>query len=318
VTAIFAYQQNGNIALGTGFVVDSEGHIITNMHVVQNATQIEVDFPSGDKVYASLIGSDPDSDLAVLKVDVPSEKLDVLPLGDSSAVKIGDPVVAIGNPFGLYNSMTTGVVSGKGRMGSSLRPSGDTGYYALADLIQTDAAINPGNSGGPLLNLQGEVIGVNRSILTTSTDTNGNPINSGLGFAVSSNIVRRVLPSLIANGSYDYPYLGMGSLPEIHLQEQQALNLPYSYGVYVTDVVAGGPAEEAGLKAGNTVVPSLASAHIKAGGDLILAVNHQKVMDTSDLVSYLILNTSPNDQVVFTVWRAGTTLDLTVTLGSRP
>ena len=316
VVAIYAYDDNGNGGLGSGFVVDTEGHIVTNLHVVQQGANIEVDFPSGLITPGTVIGEDPDSDIAVVKVDVPMEELHPLPLGDSSLVKVGDPVIAIGNPYGLYGTLTTGIVSAKGRTDDSLRSAGESGSFTLADMIQTDAAINPGNSGGPLLNLRGEVIGVNRSILSESITAQGNVLNSGLGFAVSSNIVRRVLPSLISTGHYDYPYLGMEAMPEIHLSAQKALNLPYSNGIYVTGVKPGGPVDQAGIKAGTETIASLST--MKGGGDLILEINGVKVRNFSEMLSYLVLNTVPGDTVTFTVYRNGETLEIDVVLGSRP
>jgi S1-C subfamily serine protease len=317
VVAIFAYGAGTEgDALGSGFVVDMEGHIVTNMHVVSGAAMIEVDFPSGVMAEAEVIAEDPDSDLAVLRVDAAAEELHPLTLGDSALLRIGDPVIAIGNPYGLYNTLTTGIVSAKGRTGESMRESGESGFYLLGDMIQTDAAINPGNSGGPLLNLKGEVVGVNRSILTDSVTKSGNVVNSGLGFAISSNIVRRVLPSLIAKGKYDYPYLGLGGLSELHLQTVQALDLAYGYGVYVTSIAAGGPAAEAGLRAGTEEIPEMEG--LLGGGDLILAINGQMVRNFAELISYIVLNAAPGDSVYFTVSRGGGTEDISVVLGSRP
>ncbi len=317
VVAIFAYHSDaGGDALGSGFVVDMEGHIVTNMHVVSEAEMIEVDFPSGWMTEAEVIAEDPDSDLAVLRVDVAAEELHPLPLGDSALLRIGDPVIAIGNPYGLYNTLTTGIVSAKGRTGESMRDSGESGFYLLGDMIQTDAAINPGNSGGPLLNLKGEVVGVNRSILTDSVTQSGNVVNSGLGFAISSNIVRRVLPSLIAKGKYDYPYLGLGGLGELHLQIVRVLDLDYEYGVYITSIAADGPAAEAGLRAGTEEIPGIES--LLSGGDLILAINGKTIHNFAEMISYIVLNAAPGDSVQFTVSRGGGTEDITVVLGNRP
>jgi S1-C subfamily serine protease len=316
VVTIIAYASNSsNDALGSGFVIDTDGHILTNMHVIADAVEIEVDFPSGLMTSGSLVAKDPDSDVAVIHVDAPGDALHPLALGDSSLVKIGDPVVAIGNPFALYNTMTLGIVSAKGRTDESLQSASDTTYYLIGDMIQTDAALNPGNSGGPLLNMQGEVIGINRSILSPSTSQGGTATNTGLGFAVSSNLVRRILPDLLATGKYDYPYLGISSLGEMHLKAQEALGLPYSYGVYVTGVTTGGPADTAGLRAGTEAIPNVTD--LKKGGDLIIAINGQKVNNFGDMVSYIVMNFKPADTVTFTVYRDGGTVDLRVTLGSR-
>jgi S1-C subfamily serine protease len=265
---------------------------------------------------AEVIAEDPDSDLAVLRVDAAAEELHPLTLGDSALLRIGDPVIAIGNPYGLYNTLTTGIVSAKGRTGESMRESGESGFYLLGDMIQTDAAINPGNSGGPLLNMKGEVVGVNRSILTDSVTQSGNVVNSGLGFAVSSNIVRRVLPSLIARGKYDYPYLGLGGLGELHLQTVKALDLAYGYGVYVTSIAVGGPAAEAGLRAGTEEIPGMEG--LLGGGDLILSINGWTIRNFAEMISYIVLNGAPGDSVRFTVYRNGGTEDIAVRLGSRP
>jgi S1-C subfamily serine protease len=316
VVAIFAYgaDEEGG-ALGSGFVVDTDGHIVTNMHVVNGAKEIEVDFPSGWMGEAEVIAEDPDSDLAVLQVDAPAEELHPLALGDSALLQIGETVIAIGNPYGLYNSMTVGIVSGKGRTGESMREAGDSGSFLLGDMIQTDAAINPGNSGGPLLNLKGEVVGVNRSILSDSVTESGNVVNSGLGFAVSSNILRRVLPSLIENGRYDYPYLGLGGLSELHLQLIRALDLSYGYGVYVTSVVPDGPAEKAGLRAGTDSIPGVEG--LLAGGDLILAVNGQPTRNFAEMISYVVLNTAPGDTLRLKISRAGEDKEISLLVGSR-
>jgi 2-alkenal reductase len=317
VVAILAYSPDGKSgALGTGFIVDTSGHIVTNFHVVQNAKDIEVDFPSGRMEYAEAIALDPGSDLAVLSVEVPAGELHPLTLGDSSLVNVGDPVVAIGNPYGLYSSMTAGIVSAKGRADDSMQGSEDEGFYLMGDMIQTDAAVNPGNSGGPLLNMRGEVIGVNRSIVSESVTTSGNVVNSGLGFAVSSNIVRRVLPFLIAEGKFDYPYLGLGAMSELHLKAIEVLELDENYGVYVTKVVPGGPADRAGLREGTEEIPGI--AELKKGGDLILALNGQQVRDIGEMISYVMLNTRPGDTVRFTVSRGGEKLDLILKVGSRP
>ena len=210
IVAIQVLSQGGG-SLGSGFVFDKQGHIVTNYHVVEGAQDLEVDFPSGLKVRGEVIGKDTDSDIAVIKVKAPEAALFPLELGDSEQIKVGQSVIAIGNPFGLTGTMTIGIVSARGRTFDSIRQAPDGANFSAGGLIQTDAAINPGNSGGPLLDLKGRVIGINRAIRTTNTTQEGEPSNSGVGFAVPINIVKRVVPVLIEKGSYDYPYLGVSS-----------------------------------------------------------------------------------------------------------
>ncbi len=305
-----------DLGSGSGFVFDAEGHIVTNYHVVDGASMVEVDFTSGYKTYGTIVGVDPDSDLAVIKVDAPAGELKPLALGDSTQLKVGQTVVAIGNPFGLTGTMTVGIVSALGRTMDSQRESPNSpGFFSAGDIIQTDAAINPGNSGGPLFNLNGEVVGVNRAIRTSFSSSTGDPLNSGIGFAVAINIVKRVVPVIIAEGKYDYPYLGMSSMSDLSLPVIEALGLPQYTGAYVTSVVPGSPAEKAGLRAGDkeTSIPGLLG-----GGDLIVAINGQTVLGFDDLLQYLIYNTSPGDTVTLTVIRDGENVDLPLTLGSRP
>jgi 2-alkenal reductase len=302
---------------GSGFVIDSDGHIITNQHVIEGAGEIEVDFPSGHRAWAEIVGTDPDSDLALLKVEVPPEQLHPLPLGNSDAVQVGDRVVAIGNPFGLSGTMTVGVVSAVGRTLGSERSAPTGGVFSAGAIIQTDAAINPGNSGGPLLNTHGEVIGVNRAIRTESFTVSGNPANSGVGFAVPVNIVRQVVPALIEKGAYDYPYLGISSLPDNMLNLKVVENLgltPDARGAYVTCVTEGGPAEEAGVRgSGECGEPSLVP-----GGDLIIAIDEERVESFDDLLEYLITQTRPGQEVLLTVLREGEEVEIPLTIGARP
>src|SRR5574341_36535 len=307
-------------SLGSGFVYDNSGHIVTNYHVVSDAQndKVEVDFASGYKTYGTVVATDLDSDLAIVKVDAPASELHPLTLGDSDALKIGQTVVAIGNPFGLHGTMTVGIVSGLGRtLGSEHTAPGETQPFTAGDLIQTDAAINPGNSGGPLFNINGEVIGVNRAIRTTNYTDTGEPINSGIGFAVSSNIIKRVVPILLRDGKYDYPYLGISSQSELSLDEINALGLKQDTGAYVAAVAKGGPADQAGVKGGDTSHPT-SIQNLYAGGDLIVAIDGHEVRQFDDLLAYLITNKSPGDQVVLTVLRGDQKLDITVTLGKRP
>lgn len=299
---------------GTGFVVDTQGHIVTNYHVVDGQDTIEVHFQSGLKSYASVVGKDIDSDLAVIKVDVDPSQLVPLVFGDSDLVKVGQTVAAIGNPYGLSGTMTVGVVSARGRILDSMRQSSSGGYFSSGDTIQTDALINPGNSGGPLLNLNGEVIGVNRAIQTSGISITGDAINTGIGFAISSNVARKVVPSLIEKGTFEYPYLGMTSLSNISLSLQEALDLPQSVGVYVSDVVQGGPADKAGLRGGTQ--PSQVQGYYK-GGDLIIAVDGISVKDFSEMFNYIVINKNPGDVVVFTIIRNGQEMDINLTVEAR-
>lgn len=307
---------NEGMVTGSGFVFDKVGHIVTNYHVIENATLVEVDFPSGLKVDANIIGKDLDSDLAVLKVEADTAELIPLVMGDSDQLKVGQMVVSIGSPFFLTGSMSLGIVSAKGRMLDSLHTTTDLGTFSSGDIIQTDAAINPGNSGGPLFNLTGEVIGVNRAISTNSYSSNGEPVNSGIGFAVSANIVKRVVPSLITYGSYDYPYLGISSSSyDLTLEEWKALGLNETSGVYIGSVTRGGPADQAGLR-GGTVATTISG--LKSGGDLIMKVDDRPVLMYSDLISYIMANKSPNDPIVLTILRDGEQIEITLVLGSRP
>jgi 2-alkenal reductase len=290
------------IGSGSGFVFDKQGHIITNYHVVENATEIQVVFPSGIKTRGIVIGTDTDSDLAVIKVDLPEDDLVPLPMGDSNALKVGQIVVAIGNPFGLNSTMTTGIVSSIGRSLDSLNLSSTGQAFAAGDIIQTDAAINPGNSGGPLLNLNGEVIGVNRAIRTFNINENQDPVNSGIGFAVSVNIVKRVVPSLIKDGAYAYPYLGISSWPDIPLTEAERIGLDKAVGAMITTVVPDGPADQAGLME----------------DDVIVEIEGREVKNFSEMISYLFANTSPGDTVSLKVFRNGEFIDVELILGARP
>jgi 2-alkenal reductase len=306
------------LAQGSGFVLDTDGHIVTNEHVVEGAQDIEVDFTNGRTAWAKLLGTDLDSDLALLQVDVPKEELSPLPLGDSDKVRVGDLVVAIGNPFGLTGTLTLGVISAIGRTLDSQRATpGGAGFYTAGDILQTDAALNPGNSGGPLLNLAGEVVGVNRAIRTETFTIAGDAANSGVGFAIPSNIVRRVAPDIIANGSVAYPYLGITSLNEENwnLRTVEALGLPpTATGAYVTCVTPGGPAARAGVVgAGSCDAPGL-----QPGGDLIIAIDGSPVQTFSDLLAYLIKDTSVGQKISLTVMRNGQPVEVSVTLGPRP
>lgn len=316
VVAINTYDDTGSpVGLGSGWVYNADGYIVTNNHVVEGANQFEIDFISGFKSYGELIGVDSQSDLAVIKVDAPANELHPLSLGDTNQLKVGQVVVAIGNPFGFTSTMTTGIVSALGRALPSGYTTTTSGFYSAGDVIQTDAALNPGNSGGPLLNLNGEVVGVNQSIYTSVYSGTGEPVNSGIGFAVSVNIVKRVVPEIIQNGNYDYPYIGITSIDDFSLPTVEALGLTQFTGAYVTGVTAGGPAEKAGILAG-TEPTSIEG--LNSGGDLIVAIDGRDIMRFDDMITYLYTNKSPGDSVVLTVLRGTERVDITVTLGTRP
>jgi 2-alkenal reductase len=289
-------------ASGSGFVIDMDGHIVTNFHVVEGATEIQVNFPSGVKTRGEVIGTDTDSDIAIVKVDVDPKWLHPVALGDSSDLKVGQIVVAIGNPFGLNSTMTTGIISSLGRTLESINTAESGQTFTAGGIIQTDAAINPGNSGGPLLNLNGEVIGINRAIRTFSVTDSNEPANSGIGFAISVNILKRVAPALIADGDYEYPYLGISSMPEMPLEIAEELGLERAIGSVVTSIVSGGPGNAAGLEV----------------GDVILEINDEEVFTFGNLIAYLFTETSAGDTVNLTVLRDGEMIQIDLVLGARP
>jgi S1-C subfamily serine protease len=296
---------------GSGFVIDTEGHIITNNHVVEEADTVQVAFSDGTVTEAQIIGRDPYADLAVLQVDIPAERLVPLELGDSSALQVGQRVIAIGNPFGLEGTMTVGIVSALGRT-LPAQVAQATGFFSNPEIIQTDAAINPGNSGGPLLDIHGRVVGVNYSIRST-TGT-----NAGIGFAVPINTVKRIVPHLIEKGVYDYPYLGIVSNNRFTVAELAApLDLPVDRGVLIAEVTPGTAAERAGLRGGDHDVEVM-EATVRAGGDIIVAIDGYDLYTFDDLIAYLVRETEVGQEVVLTVVRDGEELESPVILGERP
>ncbi|MGC8849508.1 MAG: S1C family serine protease [Candidatus Bathyarchaeia archaeon] len=288
---------------GSGFVYDSIGHIITNHHVVSGADAIEVTFLDGTTLKAALIGSDPYSDLAVIKVE-PRGTLVPVVLGDSSKLYVGETILAVGNPFGLSGSMTKGIVSQLGRM---LPTSGN---YLIVGVIQVDAAINPGNSGGPLINLRGEVVGVNTAIASMTGEF------AGIGFAIPSNLVKKVVPALISQGYYPHPWLGISGL-DVTPSIAEAMNLPNATGFLVTDVLKGSPAAEAGLRGGTNVVV-IEGSKVPIGGDVIVGVDQIKVRKLLDLLVYLEYQKNVGDLVKLLIIREGLEREITVRLGERP
>ncbi|MCB8942848.1 MAG: trypsin-like peptidase domain-containing protein [Ardenticatenaceae bacterium] len=310
VVHIFAFDDFGTtLGSGSGFVYDSAGHIITNNHVVADADILEISFFNGLLEEAVVVGTDVDSDLAVIKVDMLPAEAHPLPVADSSQLHPGQFVIAIGNPFGEAGSMSIGIVSALERTLDSQRVAQGGGRYSLPQVIQTDAAINPGNSGGPLLNLNGEVVGVNSAILTR-TGT-----NSGVGFSIPSNAVRRIVPSLISDGKYVYPFIGISMRNISSLEMQQELDLPQVTGTYITEVMGGTPAEEAGLIGGgvnpNTFGPL-------PGGDFITGVNGKPIKSSDELISVLTFEAEVGDTIELTVWRNGKEVVVPLTLGERP
>lgn len=306
-------QENGPDGLlpfssGSGFVWDLEGHIVTNNHVVEGAEEVQITFSDGTVAVAEVVGVDADSDLAVLLIDPLGYDLVPVRAGRLEDVHVGMRVAAIGNPFRLEGTLTSGIVSAIGRS----IPGRDN--FSIPDSIQTDAAINPGNSGGPLLNEKGEVIGVNAQIRSEGGS------NSGVGFAIPINIVQRVVPALITNGEYQHSYMGVsgGTLSPVCAD---ALDVPHELrGAIVNSVLGGSPAARAGLEAGdapsNTQYPGICP--LQRGGDIILAINDQPVTKFDDVLSYLQRMTSPGDVVTLTVWRDGETIQLELELGARP
>jgi putative serine protease PepD len=288
-------------ALGSGFVIDSAGHIVTNDHVVAGASSISVEFADGATYDAELVGADPSTDVAVVKVDAPSSELTPLQLGDSSAVQVGDEVVAIGSPLGLDETVTSGIVSALNRTITS--PSN----FAINDAIQTDAAINHGNSGGPLLDLQGQVIGINSQI---ESDSGG---NDGIGFAVPSNTVKSVVSQLLATGKVEHAYLGVGIAT---ITDALASQLGLPAGVEVTQVTPGGPAADAGLK-GADATTVVGGQEFPTGGDVITAVDGKNVSTSEELQS-VIGAMKPGDSASITYSRDGSEHTVQVTLGTRP
>ncbi|MGE5662056.1 MAG: S1C family serine protease [Ignavibacteriales bacterium] len=291
-------------ALGSGFLYDNQGHIITNNHVVGDAKLVDVTFTNGDRLRANVTAVDPYIDIAVLKViefqnnTLDQTQLRPLPLGNSSALIVGDQVIAIGNPYGLAGTMTTGIVSQVGR----LVPAPGV-PYSVPDVIQTDAAINPGNSGGPLLNLEGQVVGVNFAALT-----------QGLGFAIPINLIQEIVPRLIEKGNYTHPYVGFtGTTLTSDLAANVANITDDVRGVVVNTLVQGGPADKAGLH--GTTTDQYGKKH---GGDIVVGLNGQRITEFEQLVSYLERNTTPGDKVVLDILRNGTELQLDVVMGERP
>jgi 2-alkenal reductase len=310
VVNIVTYVRQGNIVMpegqGSGFVYDADGHIVTNSHVVHGADAIEVVFADNTTLEAELVGEDLHSDLAVIRVESLPEGVQPLPLGDINEVAVGQTVVAIGNPFGLGGTLTRGIVSALGRSIPALTA------FSIPQAIQTDAPINPGNSGGPLLNLRGEVVGVNAQIETSD----GSRANSGVGFAIPVSIVARVIPALIQDGKYEWAWMGVVG-GTINPAMVKAMKLPTQKGAYISQVVNNGPAERAGLRGSNDTVV-VDGRRTEIGGDVIVAIDGQPVTSFEDILIYIALNTRPGQQVTLTVLRNNQTREITLELEPRP
>ena len=297
---------------GSGFVWDSEGHIITNNHVAAGASKLTVIFADERAVEATVVGTDPDSDLAVLKVDVPAEALHPVQLGDSTAVRVGDLAIAIGDPFGEEGTMTVGIISALGRLLPTDLESATTGpSYNIPDIIQTDAAINPGNSGGVLLNGDGQVIGVTSAIVSPSRSS------SGIGFAIPAALVQEVVPALITDGHYDHPYLGISGT-SLNPDLAGAMDLPADQrGALVGEVTADSPADAAGLQ-GSTKQVEIDGTQATVGGDVITAIDGHPVNSMDDLITNLGRYGKVGQESTLTILRNGEEQTVTVTLAARP
>lgn len=290
--------------IGSGFVFDKKGHIITNAHVIKNANKVVVTFLDGRSYNADIIGTDTYTDIAVIKVNADLSLLHPLSIGDSSNLKVGEQIAAIGNPFGLSGSMTAGIISQLGR----LLPTESN--YQIPDVIQTDAAINPGNSGGPLLNMRGEIVGINTAIQSGTGEF------TGVGFSIPSQTVAKIVPTLIANGEYNHPWIGIAGR-DIDPDMASALNLKDAIGFLVITVVEDSPAFQAGL-IGSEKTIEVDGVNYPVGGDVILAVDGKEVRKIDDILVHLQRAKSVGDEMVLEILRDGRTTNVTITLDARP
>jgi S1-C subfamily serine protease len=292
---------------GSGFIYNCTGKmvVVTNYHVVQNTINITVTFVNGNGYAAALLGSDPYADLAILSTNASESEYKPLEIVTTSSLKVGDPVIAVGNPYGLAGSMTTGITSALGRTITEAM----TGQYPIANVIQTSAPINPGNSGGPLLNYQGQVIGITTAIVTDS---------QGLGFAIPSSTILREIGSLVTTGSYNlHPWIGAAGT-DMTYEIASVMNVNVTYGWLITQVTSGGPADDAGLR-GGTKTASVAGESVTIGGDVIIALNDTRITNMDDLSTYLEEHTSPNQTVIATIVRNDNqTMSVSIKLGTRP
>lgn len=295
----------GPLGIGSGFVYDGDGHIITNSHVVEKANRVTVTFLDGRSFNAEVVGQDAFTDLAVVKVNANGAILHPLELGDSSVLKVGDPVAAIGNPFGLSGTMTAGIVSALGR----LLPTQDRGFQ-IPDIIQTDAAINPGNSGGPLLNNMGQVIGINTAIQSETGDF------AGVGFSIPSNTVKKIIPTLIKESKYNHPWMGISGR-DIDPDLAGILGLRDARGFLVINVMPDSPAAKAGLR-GTTETKELNGVRYQVGGDVILSVDDKTVRKIDDILIHLQREKTVGDIMTLKIFRDGKIIDAAIILEERP
>lgn len=291
-------------SVGSGFIFDKEGHIITNNHVVKDTKKIDVTFIDGTSYRAEIIGTDPYADIAVIKIDVNSKKLYPIPIGDSSKLKVGEQIAAIGNPFGLSGSMTSGIVSQLGR----LLPSG--AGFSIPDVIQTDTAINPGNSGGPLLNMKGEIVGVNTAIYSNDGSF------SGVGFSIPSNVILKIVPVLIKEGEFQHPWVGISSA-NITPDLAELLNLQDAKGVLIMTVVKDSPADKANLRGSSQTATADGIEYI-IGGDIVLSIDGKEVRKIDDILTHLQREKNVGDTLNLGILRDGKSINITLTLEERP
>ena len=300
------FQNQERTGEGSGFIWDTEGNIVTNYHVVASASIVDVEFADGSQYSASVIGLDPNSDLAIIKVNPNGKILTALNLGDSTNVKVGNHTIVIGSPFGQEFSMSSGIVSAIKRT----VPSQNT-RFSIPNVIQTDAAINPGNSGGPLMDIEGNVIGINSQIISRSGG------NQGIGFAIPINSVKKIIPTLIKGEKFEYPYIGITGM-DLNTNLKKALEIDSEIkGVMIVDVVKGSPADLGGLL-GYTGTVSDNDNSYPSGGDILTAINSIPIKSMSDLLTLLFSDYSPGDSVTFTILRDSSSFDLDITLISRP
>ena len=291
-------------SVGSGFVFDKKGHIITNAHVIEDATKTVVTFLDGRSYNAKIIGIDKHTDIGVIKVNADLKLLHPLSLGDSSNLQVGEPITAIGNPFGLSGSMTSGIISQMGR----LLPS-DSGFQ-IPDVIQTDAAINPGNSGGPLLNMRGEIVGINTAIQSTTGEF------TGVGFAIPSQTVAKIVPTLISDGKYKHPWIGISGT-DIDLEMANVMELENTLGFLIITVIEDSPASDAGLIGSNKMI-EVEGREYSIGGDIIISVDGIDVRKIDDILIHLQRGKAVGDEMVLEVLRDGRTTNVTIVLQERP